>query len=352
MFLILIAILGCGSTNESLPVNIDFTNTIIFAVDTIKNKDNSPQLFAVKVDSPYTLTQLTNTKYPLSNPKWLPNGSSIIFLSRKFDNYEDKFIGWADYPDIYSMDTTGANLIIRSWHNLTKKEKKEYYEKLFGYIWEIAPLGLNKVIYTVSGRCFIIQDINKDKISLSYVSADSLGLSTILEFSPSPNGEKVAFVSRSKEEEFPWPRGDSVDLTKYKLSFEEISVMNINGKDYKRLTRNDVPDGNPCFSKDGKSIYFDRYLKWDLIKGCLYKRDIFVKNIDGTGEKNLTNSPETDDYLPEVSPDGELIAYVSKRDKESTEIWIMDSDGLNKHKILTLPVRWITDQLSWTPKKL
>lgn len=59
--------------------------------------------------------------------------------------------------------------------------------------------------------------------------------------------------------------------------------------------------------------------------------EIYVMNPDGTEIKNLTNSPDTDDWLCTVSPDGEKIAFTrgTWRDFNSFEIWIMDSDGSN-----------------------
>ncbi len=55
-------------------------------------------------------------------------------------------------------------------------------------------------------------------------------------------------------------------------------------------------------------------------------QDIYIENIDGTGRRNITHSPEREDS-PVWSPDGKYILY----DKESTaaenpqaQIWIAE----------------------------
>lgn len=74
-------------------------------------------------------------------------------------------------------------------------------------------------------------------------------------------------------------------------------------------------------------IYFDSNRTGDF--------EIYVMNPDGTGIKNLTNSPDTDDWLCTVSPDGSKIAFMrgTLRNFDSFEIWIMDSDGSNQKRL-------------------
>ena len=55
-------------------------------------------------------------------------------------------------------------------------------------------------------------------------------------------------------------------------------------------------------------------------------------NADGSGQTNITNDPNTDDYLPDWSPDGAKIAY-SRLDfttVDPSEVYLMNPDGSGK----------------------
>lgn len=54
-------------------------------------------------------------------------------------------------------------------------------------------------------------------------------------------------------------------------------------------------------------------------------REIYIMNMDGSGQVNLTNNPAAD-WLPSFSPNGSKIAFTSDRDGNN-EIYIMNVDG-------------------------
>jgi Tol biopolymer transport system component/PKD repeat protein len=63
--------------------------------------------------------------------------------------------------------------------------------------------------------------------------------------------------------------------------------------------------------------------------------DIFVINSDGTGLKNLTNSP-LNEYSPEWSPDGQQIAFISDETGKK-QVYLMSADGTGKKALLSVP---------------
>ena len=71
--------------------------------------------------------------------------------------------------------------------------------------------------------------------------------------------------------------------------------------------------------------------------------DLYLVHPDGTGLINLTNGV-ADDYVGAVSPDGSLIA-VSSNDGTSREIWVMHSDGANRHRLTEFGGYGV----AWTP---
>ena len=76
--------------------------------------------------------------------------------------------------------------------------------------------------------------------------------------------------------------------------------------------------------------------------------DIYVMDVDGRNQRRVTVNPARDEY-PAWSPDGKKIAFVSNRNNENTDhkqIWVIDADGKN-------PIR-LTDGLvdtypDWSP---
>ena len=79
----------------------------------------------------------------------------------------------------------------------------------------------------------------------------------------------------------------------------------------------------------------------------LHDLDIYVIGLDGTGQVRLTDAPGVDAF-PTWSPDGEKIAFVSKRDGD-LEIYVMDRDGKEQVRLTDKP--WLNhlSSISWSP---
>lgn len=76
----------------------------------------------------------------------------------------------------------------------------------------------------------------------------------------------------------------------------------------------------PVWSPDGSLIAFDG------VPGSDVSRDIYIVNVGGTPrQRQVTTLPGFDCY-PSFSPDGELIVYMSERDK-NRDLYIMDLEG-------------------------
>jgi TolB protein len=112
----------------------------------------------------------------------------------------------------------------------------------------------------------------------------------------------------------------------------DIYLMDLATGDVKRLTNNPAYDGIPEWSPDGSKIVF--ISQRDGGDG-----DIFVMNADGSDERNLTVLPvDANEWNPTWSPDGEYIAFVSDR-AGTNDIYIMDNDGKN--------IRQLTNNALW-----
>ena len=83
-------------------------------------------------------------------------------------------------------------------------------------------------------------------------------------------------------------------------------------------------------------------------------RDIYVMDVDGGNQRNLTNHPDRD-VEPSWSPDGKRIVFVSNRTRDlNRDIYVMDADGGNPRNLTNHPddeeaPAWLNPVLSVTP---
>ena len=112
----------------------------------------------------------------------------------------------------------------------------------------------------------------------------------------------------------------------------EIYVMGTDGGNRRRLTNNPANDHSPSWSPDGKRIAFVSNRDGHVHPIHRFPTsEIYVMDADGGNPQNLTNDPH-DDRDPSWSPDGNRIAFMSRRDGNS-EIYVMDADGGNPQNL-------------------
>src|ERR1700722_5866357 len=121
----------------------------------------------------------------------------------------------------------------------------------------------------------------------------------------------------------------------YTLQAQKWNVENPPGPQKKvTITTDEGTWMNLDVSPDGKTIAFD-------LLG-----DIYTIPVTG-GKATLLAGGKAWEIQPRFSPDGKLISYTSDRDG-GDNIWIMNSDGGNKHSITKETFR-LLNNASWTP---
>lgn len=100
----------------------------------------------------------------------------------------------------------------------------------------------------------------------------------------------------------------------------------------------------PRVSPDGKKVAFYSYRTGNP--------DVFVMNIDGSNQTNITRSAGTWDTEPYWSPDGSQLLFRSDRDDPggNRELYKMDADGSNVHRLtynkgFDTATDWVDDKI-------
>ena len=98
----------------------------------------------------------------------------------------------------------------------------------------------------------------------------------------------------------------------------DILVTDTADASLQRLTIDESDESGPVWSPDGQQIAFmsKRFGNWD----------VFVMKADGSGVARLTTSP-ADDVQPSWSPDSRRISFVRRGADYSGTIWTMDRNG-------------------------
>lgn len=98
---------------------------------------------------------------------------------------------------------------------------------------------------------------------------------------------------------------------------DELYIIDADGSNKIRLTKNKAIEVLPAFSPDGTKIAYACDITDDF--------EIWLMDADGSNQTQLTNNKGID-TKPCWSPDGEQIMFVSRR-SGIQQIWIMNKDG-------------------------
>jgi Tol biopolymer transport system component len=146
------------------------------------------------------------------------------------------------------------------------------------------------------------------------------------------DGSHVRRLTRRAEDRYPaWaPDGRRIAFSSTRAGGEgELYVIRRNGHGLRRLTRTapHVDDIQPAWTPNGSSLVFssNRIAYWN--------HELFrIRASDGRRLQRLTfwgsgaDGAPGDDLMPDVSPDGTRIAFVSDRDG-GYGVWTMAADG-------------------------
>ena len=207
--------------------------------------NNRNEIYSMNPDGT-GITQLTNIAGGNQQPSYSPDGSKIVFSSRRTRPGSSN--------DLYVMNADGSNQVGLGILGTFITESPSFNQ------------DGTRIVYS-AGRLTGPTSSTQDIYAINPDGTNDVRLTTAagVDNQPafSPDGSKIAFVSF---------RGGDPD--------GEIYVMNADGTNQTRLTDDTREDRNPTFTPDGTKITFN-----DRVDSQLSR-----VNVDGTGLVRLTNS--------------------------------------------------------------
>ncbi len=137
----------------------------------------------------------------------------------------------------------------------------------------------------------------------------------------SPDGRLIVFTSTRDAYNRELSEAEQARLDSDPSYFAEITIMNADGSDPRRLTHVPGYDGGPFFSPDGQRIVWRRFDEDGVIA------DVWTMNVDGADARQITDF-QSMSWAPYYHPSSEYIFFASNKHGFSNfELFIVDVQG-------------------------
>ena len=303
--------LTTADASDSAPVWSPDGSRIAFT--SRRSDDEAPALYILRLDGGEA-EKVLELPFGVMNPKWHPNGSSLIVGTKAIPALKGK---WSA-DDMLAMK---REMKRRRDSKMTAKVTEDRVYRFFDH-WLTDELSAH----------FLQLDLGSKSIKdLTPQSKELFSSSSTFDFTISPDGSTLVYSSNSIPA--PHQESDNTDLMLLKLD-ETVSAKNITNE-------NRGPDFSPSFSADGKSIYYTRTNTplYDGSSAKLWRYDVTTAKhspVTEARDYSIAEFQSTKDMskLWMVAEDkGETSIFSSKNDGNQFERVIRDA-GISKLKVL------------------
>jgi serine/threonine protein kinase len=286
---------------------------------------------AASGDTPIQATTLDRTRGEIIQrwPHFLPDGNHFIFSAHSISSTgmsDTLKLGILERPTSTALLPTAMNAVYASGHLIYLQEgtlmARPFDTARLKFTAEATPIAENvqyrpqpigKANFSVSQNgVMVLQAGNANLDRFAFFDREGNRLAVLPEQAEfgarfSPDGKLIAF-----------PRFDA-------QSRFDIWVRDLSRGTASRLTFDPAIDSRPVWSPDGRFIVFSSTRR----KG---HRDLFIKNMDGTGEEQLLLETEFNKFATSWSRDGRYIAFISDtRTKTGVDVdlWLLPLRNAN-----------------------
>jgi Tol biopolymer transport system component len=139
----------------------------------------------------------------------------------------------------------------------------------------------------------------------------------------------------SEEGQIAFTHAIKFNWTNWASSEADTYTINVDGSGERRLTNSPGLDGFPAWSSDGERLAFSSARDGG-------QSEMYVMDANGSEQRRLTHTPEAEFFFA-WSPDGEGLAYTTYASDYNENVWVMDANGSNRKQLASgsLP--------SWSP---
>ena len=248
-----------------------------------------------------TLTQVTDNQEPCMDPFGGDNGSPLFFAVRENKKYFNIYKKANPFSAAMSQKTSGKNFNRTPWYNP----------------------ATDKIAFSC------MQDGSSTSDIYTMFDGKGKALSQITETSdayeenPSLNKEGTMLVYNKVQLSY-WRRANWATML---FGFGGSTVVIQNSDIWmKNLATGEttlLSNGyQPSFSPDGKKVAYVKY------SSDAKSTSIWVMNVDGSEQVQVTDAKKGFAFHPRWSPDGKRIVFQSsKKDKKDADLYVVNTDG-------------------------
>jgi Tol biopolymer transport system component len=271
------------------------------------------------------LTVLTST-FSLAQAQQAPLPASGK-VNGKFAFEEFPLVGGSQARNIYTIEPDGSNktLILEGSSSSTEL----LYYSVPSYSPDGTKIALERSLANTRGTEYQIYVVNADGTNRQRITDthETINGQPVYNLLPawSPDGKKLVFMRG-----YTGLRPDGNDLII--VGHYAIYTANADGTNAQKLTDDDIQNGSPAWSPDGKKIAYATVNPFG-------RNDILVMDADGGNKTNITNNGSSSG-APSWSPDGKKIAFASVRDASPSSafnIYAINPDGTGLVRLTHLP---------------